>query len=83
MFIQNNKIFKTVLIKNSKRLNKNLDILFINAATLGIKAKEIALNKLISKYPVYFIVNNTREAIIEAAKNNFKITILVSMLFIF
>ena len=74
---------KTILKNTSKRLNKILVILIMNAERFGIKAKETASNKLISKYPEYFIVNNTREAIIEAAKNDFKITILVSMIFIF
>ena len=72
---------KTILKNTSKRLNKILVILIMNAERFGIKAKEIASNKLISIYPVYFIVNNTREAIIEAAKNDFKITIRVSMIF--
>ena len=74
---------KTILKNTSKRLNKILVILIMNAEKFGIKAKEIASNKLMSKCPVYFIVNNTTEAIIEAAKNDFKITILVSMIFIF
>ena len=63
----------TVLTNTSNLLNNIGVILQINAVTFGINANDIAPNKLISKFPVYFMINNTTEVKIETIKNVVKI----------
>ena len=72
----------TVLTNTSNLLNNIGVILQINAVTFGINANDIAPNKLISKFPVYFMINNTTEVKIETIKNAVKINFLMTLYFL-
>ncbi len=74
-------MFNTVLINASKRLNSIPIILGINADKFGINANDIALNKLMSKCPVYFKTNSTTDVKIERTKNDFKIKFFMALYF--
>jgi hypothetical protein len=75
-------MFITVLMKNSNLLNNTTNILEINAVIFGINANDTAVNKLISKCPVYFITNNTIDVKIEIIKNNVKINFFMALYFL-
>ena len=49
----------------------------MNADKLGIKAKDMAFKKLISIYPVYFIINSTIDANTDSMKNVVKIKFFI------
>jgi hypothetical protein len=66
-----------LLINASKRLNNIPNILGINADKLGIKAKDMAFKKLISIYPVYFMINSTIDVNIDITKNVVKIKFFI------
>ena len=75
-------MFNTVLTNTSNLLNNIGVILQINAVTFGINANDTAPNKLISKFPVYFMINNTTEVKIETIKNAVKINFLMTLYFL-
>ena len=49
----------------------------MNADKLGIKAKNTALKKLTSMYPVYFIINSTIDVNTDSMKNVVKIKFFI------
>jgi len=70
------------MLRNTSKRFKNIKSKLVKSADkFGIKAKNTALNKLMSKCPVYFKTNSTTDVKIERTKNDFKIKFFMALYF--